>query len=253
MVDFSSEGVEAIEKGSDKITVIKEWASLQRGKWFMSEPLELNNNRTDLLLATNILFVPPDIKLFCMKCDRIEPFNVLNGSDLFARVNILNDPVQSKAGVVQIFTLSYLCQSCKAIPEIFLIRREGSKLTLSGRSPMEHVDVPKVIPKIVAHFYSGAIVAHQSGQTLAGIFLLRTLIEQFAYTKSTNPKTADDAIDQYMASLPEDFKARFPSFREIYSLLSVDIHSAKGSPDVFEDSRAKIIKHYEARQLFGIQ
>ena len=42
---------------------------------------------------------------------------------------------------------SFLCQSCKGIPEVFLIRREGLKLILSGRAPMEVADVPTVIPK----------------------------------------------------------------------------------------------------------
>jgi adenylate kinase len=73
--------------------------------------------------------------------------------------------------------LSYQCQSCKGVPEVFLVRREHLKRTNAGRAPIEHVEVPKDIPKHVSRFFRGAIVAHQSGQTLAGIFLLQTLIE----------------------------------------------------------------------------
>lgn len=91
-----------------------------------------------------------------------------------------------------------------------MVRREGTKLTLSGRTPIEKVEVPKVIPKTVDRFFSGAIVAYQSGQILAGNFLLRTLLELFASPKATGAKTADVAIDQYMGSLPEVFRARFP-------------------------------------------
>jgi hypothetical protein len=50
---------------------------------------------------------------------------------------------------------------------------------LSGRAPIEHVLVPNVIPKNAAGFFKDALIAYQSGQTLAALFLLRTLIEQW--------------------------------------------------------------------------
>jgi hypothetical protein len=35
----------------------------------------------------------------------------------------------------QVFALAFHCQSCKRIPEVFMVRREGPRLTLTGRAP----------------------------------------------------------------------------------------------------------------------
>jgi hypothetical protein len=199
-----------------------------------------------------LYFQPPDVKVFCQICDRIEAFNLISSEDFFSRGN-LPLPMRHSAQTVQIFVFSFLCQSCKTIPEVFLIRREGFKLTNSGRSPIEYVDVPSDIPNPVKHFYRGAVVAHQSGQTLAGIFLLRTLIEQWARSKIPSDQLLADAVlDAYMATLPENFKSQFKSFRELYGELSVDIHAAKGDPVLFNEARDKIVEHFEARRLFRL-
>jgi hypothetical protein len=199
-----------------------------------------------------IRFQTPDVKLFCQTCDRIEAFNSISSEDFLQR-----DPVSAaftlSGQIVQVFALSFLCQSCKSVPEVFLVRRQGLKLTNSGRSPIEHVDVPPVIPKSVRTFYSGAVVAHQSGQTLAGIFLLRTLIEQWARSGAPcNQLLADAVLDAYMATLPEDFKSRFPSFRVLYADLSADIHAVKGDTDLFDRARVEIVEHFDARLLFKL-
>ncbi len=255
-VDFSNTGVNEIEaaEGNAKVAFLEEWLSLVRRNWLAYDQKGFPDTGS-FFLGKNIMFCPPDVKLYCtQKCERVEAFNLSGVDNFLARGGTTNVDLHNPSGtIVQVFVLSYVCQSCKSIPEVFLVRREGPKITLSGRSPIEHIEVPKSIPKVVGRFYSGAIVAHQSGQTLAGNFLLRTLLEQFANTKATDPESADEAIDQYMNTLTENFKASFPSFRELYSTLSEDIHSAKGSPEVFDDSIRKIIKHFDARKLFELQ
>jgi hypothetical protein len=114
---------------------------------------------------------PTRAKLFCKVCDRIEAFNYVSGWSAIAETEF----VASENRCEQVFALSYLCQSCHKLPEVFLVRRSKGKLTLGGRSPMEQVAVPAEIPKDVKEYYSGAVVAYQSGQTLAGLFMLRTL------------------------------------------------------------------------------
>lgn len=42
-----------------------------------------------------------------------------------------------------------------------------------------HVEVPKDLPKAQKKYFSDAIDAHNSGQTLAGLFFLMTFIEQY--------------------------------------------------------------------------
>lgn len=153
----------------------------------------------------------------------------------------------------QAFLLAYQCQSCKRTPELFLMRRRGLKLTNEGRSPIEHVAVPPFVPNVVQRFLSGGIIAHQSGQTLAGVFMLRTVLEHWARSASGSKKEqADQVMDDYMATLPDDLKNRFPSMRTLYGELSVDIHNATGSADLFEKARVQILEHFDIRRMFGM-
>jgi hypothetical protein len=199
--------------------------------WFFKDPLVSKSVSDERLTVT-----PPDLKLFCGRCNRIEAFNLVSVEDFLERPAEARFVVNSETA--QALVLSYRCQSCKGVPEVFLVARQGFRLTNTGRAPIEHVDVPAAIPKDMRRFYGGAIVAHQSGQTLAGIFLLRTLIEQWARQSTEANGFADEALDAYMAALPEDFKSRFPSLRTLYSDISVDLHNATGSIELFDTARA---------------
>jgi hypothetical protein len=96
-------------------------------------------------------------------------------------------------------------------------------------------------------------VAHQSGQTLAGLFLLRTLIEQWARSNAKIERDhAPDVLDAYVAGLPELFKQKFPTLRDSYSRLSADIHAAAGSDELFAASLADIDKLFDAQRLFEL-
>ncbi len=192
------------------------------------------------------------MKLFCVTCGRVEAFNSVSTADVLRRVTH-ERPYQLPGGTVQNFVLSYLCQSCKSVPEVFLIRRCGVKLTIAGRSPIEHVDLPKVIPKVIQGFVRAAVVAHQSGQTLAGVFLLRTAVEQWSRVAVGDANLqADETLDKYMDMLPPDFNVRFPSLRALYADLSADMHSATGSTDLFDRACSEIVTHFEARRLFKL-
>jgi hypothetical protein len=228
------------------------------GPWFPLDPIYSSRRRADVSPPDSgpghLAFRPPDAKLFCVPCGRLEPFNLVSAEDFFSRDERLPELSYRDAGgnIVQLFVFSFQCQSCKGVPQALMVRRHGVKLTNTGRAPIEHVAVPSDIPKEVAKFFSGAIVAHQSGQTLAGLFMLRTLLEQFARmtTKETGP--ADKVMNAYMASLPDDFKGRFPSMRDLYGDLSVALHSAAGSSELFERARTQIGKHFETRRVFEL-
>jgi hypothetical protein len=192
----------------------------------------------------------PDVKVYCVRCRRIEAYNTVFVVEVLSKIR---QPAVEQGETQQAFLLAFQCQSCKGTPELFLIRRRGLRLSNEGRSPIEHVDVPPFVPNSVQKFFGGGIVAHQSGQTLAGLFLLRTALEQWARSASGSKKEqADQVMDDYMATLPEDLKTRFPSMRTLYGELSVDIHNATGSADLFEKARAQIIQHFDVRRMFGL-
>lgn len=195
----------------------------------------------------------PDVKLFCKICDRVEPFNGVSATNMLNRQTPSSGGVFHKGKLIQVYCLSYLCQSCKAVPEVFLIRRIGTRLTQCGRAPLEHVPVPQPIPKAISKFYSDAVVAHQSGQTLAGLFLLRTACEQWTRQFADPADKADVALEKYMSQLPEDFKGRFPSLRTIYSDLSAAIHSANATAELFDSAAEQIEEHFAARSLFKLK
>jgi hypothetical protein len=197
--------------------------------------------------------IVPDVKLFCHQCDRVEAFNSISSQEFTGR-SVQERDGNTTSDAIQVFVLSFLCQSCKGVPEVFLIRRQGLKLTLCGRAPMEIAKVPRVIPKLVQRYYSGALVAHQSGQTLAGLFLLRTLIEQWARSQvgTPAPRRADELMDKYMGMLPDNFKDRFPSMRSLYDDISADLHDGVGSSDLFDSALDKITEHFDARRLYKL-
>ena len=225
--------------------------SLIEGRWVPENPAARGPYAAFAGAREMVLeFRPPDVKLFCNStCDRVEAFNLSAVEDFLEAGSVSHE---GRLEIVQVFVLSYVCQSCKSVPEVFLVRREGARLTLSGRAPIEYVAVPREIPKPVKRFYRSAIVAHQSGETLAGIFMLRTLVEQWVRTATSRAGYADEVLEAYVESLPEDFRGRFPVLRETYKALSADIHSATGSETTFESARAEIVRHFEARRLFNL-
>jgi hypothetical protein len=134
------------------------------------------------------------------------------------------------------------------------------KLQLCGRSIIENLPTPKVLPKSVAKFYSDAHIAHNAGQTLAGLFLLRTFVEQFwnglaerriLIVPNEGSRVYPDRLGAaYNAILPDDFKDRFPSLSKIYEDISERLHNATADADFFEKAVNDIVEHFEARRLW---
>jgi len=238
---------------------------LDRGWNIMGKPQPMAQaipNDDKLLSQLPVIFILPTMKVYCSTCNRQEAFNPVFAESLLEKAWVdyelkevpAHDGEKSSPGkTVQVFALGFQCQSCKGLSEFFLIRREGLKLMLHGRSPMEHVVVPSFIPRSVRQYYGRAIVAFQSGETLAAIFLLRVLIEQYARDKSNDKDSkVEPLIDEYMAGLPDDFKARFPSLREYWEKLSIAIHTANESEELFQEACSKIERHFDAKRLFEI-
>jgi hypothetical protein len=192
---------------------------------------------------------PETLKLYCSKCENREAFNCTEIMDISGDEGIITFMNFHEE---QLFLFVYQCQSCKGNPEIFLLSRNKLKIHLHGRSPMESYQINSNIPKAQQLFYKDAQIAFDSGQVLPAIFLLRTLIEQFIRIeiKNKTSKDFDKLIDEYYSTLPIEFTSIYPSLREIYDRLSIDIHGAVASVEDYEKSFDEINRFFNGKKSF---
>ncbi len=203
-------------------------------------------------IPNSIKVVLPTIQTRCPHCKGRWPFNPMDG--------IRNWDQGRESATDQWFYLSYECQNCKAEPIRFLIRRIKDKLTLCGRDPIEVVEVPPVIPKAHSARYSSSVLAYQSGQSLAAVFLLRVFVEQYWRSidavveaiKDKSRPSGDEIGQAYKSTLPPDFSGRFPSLCEVYGDLSAAIHAADDSPEIYPKACEMVVEHFDARRLFRL-
>ena len=198
------------------------------------------------------------VSLFCHKCQRREAFAPVWWTDALEPMRKTGHPAQKNQNALpddlQVFCLAYQCQRCLGKPECFIVRREGWRLELHGRSPMEHIEAPNYVPKAEAWLYRDSVIAFNSGKVLAALFYLRTFIEQFArrVTGVSGKVTGDEILDEYYKSLPAPTRDEMPSLREWYDKLSDALHSAREDAPLFEAAKTQIEKHLDIRRVFSI-
>jgi hypothetical protein len=231
------------ESVEEEKRVIRYW--IDSASWYIHD--QSQPTRYSGIEGNSIIVKLTHSMLYCRKCMRKEAHNVSKGEVMYDSGDHMRSEVKTKT---QVFVVTLLCQSCREEVSALLVRRDGGKLTLSGRSPMEYIQVPDYIPKKIKQYYSDAVLAFQSGQMLPAIFMLRTLIEQWVYYKAKRQSTVDVALDGYMSYLPGDFKQRFPSLREQYATLSDSMHKAYGESEIFLTTLAEIDKHFKAIALY---
>ncbi len=198
-------------------------------------------------IEPSISIIASSIRSYCHTCGNEEPYNFVQGNDVL-REFPYNHPTK------QVFALAFRCQGCKGVPEVFLVRRDDNKLSLCGRSPIEQVVVASQLPKPQNKYISDATVAFNSGQILAGIFLLRVFIEQYVRSKSSTPNTdqMETLFGEYANTLPVNFRNSFPSLKSIYDDLSVAIHAADPSDQIYLKAKERIEHHFEGKRAFRI-
>jgi hypothetical protein len=193
-------------------------------------------------------FVLPTVSVLCEKCDGMLPHNsgFRGQTQEFQTVSFIFSK-DGKQVPFQTFVFPYQCQGCKEEPLVFLVHREGIKLTLAGCNHIEKVQVPKTIPKEEGKYFSEAIVAFNTGNVLAGLFLLRTTIDQYMrrILKVKGRKTGDELAGEYATLLHDEFPKSYPSMKVIYEELSIVLHSADANSTQFEKSKQDIENHFE--------
>jgi len=205
--------------------------------------------------SSTLLIILSNARLFCKRCDRLEPFQPVWWTDAAneARNPRYETPVEIPANQ-QWFYLMYQCQGCQGIPELILVRRSGWNLFLDGRSPMEGIQVERFLPKPEQQWFRDALIAYNSGKILAGLFYLRTFIEQFArrQTKSAGRATGEEILTAYGQQIPLKQRDSMPSLGEWYEKLSEALHHANEDPALFDAARQEIERHFDIRRVFKI-
>lgn len=200
-----------------------------------------------ILLVTNV-------KLLCRKCESSEVFSPLWARDVAEECVGSHSRAMPRKDSHQLFFIAFQCQRCSNDPEGFIVRRSADRLFLEGRSPIEHVDLPKYLPKKEAHFFSDAIIAFNAGKKLAALFYLRTFLEQFAkrITGTEGRVTGVELMEAYTATLPQAHRDYMPSFREWYEKLSEALHAAREDDTLFENAKSEIDRHFDIRRVYKI-
>lgn len=204
-----------------------------------------------------LTLIVQNVKLFCSICKTRETFSptlYTDGTRAVAERNKTFPRTVAHPDRYQVFFLLFQCETCRAMPVGFLVRRLQWRLTLEGRTPFETVDVPSFMPKSERWLFSGAIVAARTGNSLAGLFYLRSFIEQFAkrQTEIKDRRTGEEILDAYQKLLPINVRDQIPSLKSWYEKLSGPIHDAKPDNSLFEEARTAIVDHFDFRRLHKI-
>lgn len=219
----------------------------------------------DMLLKSNtdnlsIIELPlPGINIVCANCKGVPmPHNpgFINQSNYLSSANykLTNHIYGFKT--IQTFFFPYQCQKCKSEPIVFIVRREGLKLQLVGRSHIENINVPDFLPEDERLFYSDAVISYNSGKVLAGLLYLRTFIEQYMrriLNKKDEKISGDDLADSYAKLLDTEFPKKFTTLKKIYEELSIPLHAANNDSEQFLKSKLDILTHFDALRLFSLK
>jgi len=203
----------------------------------------------------------PIVRLFCHTCKRKEAFGPVWYQDATNEM-LKHLRGEQRVGLnfdanIRLYFVAYQCQYCEGAPEGFLVRKTGWTFSLDGRSPMEHLEIPKYIPEHETALFRDAMVAWYAGKRLAAVFYLRCFIEQFARRQTAMAKvrkTGDEIMNAYAQVLPEDKRSHLPSLKQWYDRLSEPIHTAdeEAAEKMFDEARQEIENHFELRQALRI-
>ena len=196
-------------------------------------------------------FPLPPVKLFCSVCKDEHTFSSITAmwwdgfADCYPKIGERTE---------QIFNLTYNCGHCKNNPICFLIKREGYRLTLCGRSERLFVKVARTIPKSLQPILRDAIGAANENDLAAGFYHLRTFSEHYMKHCLQVPIaeriTGDDLGAKYNATLDTRMSAGLPSMPSLYDRASKFMHERTGSADDFSSLLEEIEGHLSAKELF---
>ncbi|MAO65425.1 MAG: hypothetical protein CL666_10535 [Balneola sp.] len=233
-------------KYEEALKIIEEFKLMS---WEALDPSSVKSQRLGYDDVGRFSFKLNSIKSTCGNCAESGPMNLLRTDDALKGVRRFID--KKVPEFKSVFTFTFHCQSCRNGLEVFQAQRDKDKITLTGRSPMEIVNIPNFIPNDFNNYFTGAIIAYNSGQVLPALFMLRVFIEQYCRSDiDENLDKADSVIQKYAEGLPVDFKSQYPSLYSIYGDLSSAIHSANESEKIFLNCKERIEVHFDGKRIY---
>ena len=251
-----------IEQAVKNVSPMHQRSTIEEIDRALQGHIRLTENATFSGANSLDLWLPvKNVKLFCTKCGAREAFRPISYADITGELH-KKYGVQRSVGMetfkiqfspnFQLFILVFLCQRCEFLPTAFLVKRVGSDLFIEGRSPIEHIELPKFIPKEEQKWFRDGVIAFQTGKILAALFYLRTFLEQFARRKTGttgDKKTGDEIMSAYAETVPKNLRDTMPSLAEWYDKLSAALHNATEDAALFETAREKIEEHFDIRRV----
>lgn len=198
-----------------------------------------------------LAFYLPSIKLYCADCKDEHTFSSVTAmwwdgfADCYPRYG---------AKTQQIFNLTYTCVKCRNNPISFMLKRDGLRLTLCGRSERLSIEVPSLIPKALRDVIRDAKSAVAENDLPAGFYHLRTFVEHYMKSCLGIPVaqriTGEDLGAKYNASLDSRMSSGLPSMPSLYERSSRFMHERSGSDEDFNALMESVEGHLSAKELF---
>ncbi|MDO6501214.1 hypothetical protein [Photobacterium sanguinicancri] len=196
-------------------------------------------------------FPLPAIKTYCKKCKDYHTFVSIG---VIWADGFLNYYPKIQENTEQLFNFHYNCALCKDNVIAFLVKRQGFKLTLCGRSENVPINVSREIPKKLRAIVSDAIGAANENDVFAGFYHLRTFCEHYMKSCLSIPGqeriTGDELSKKYSSSLDNRMSAGLPPMSVIYEKASKLMHERVGTRQEFDELLSDIEGHIAAKKLF---
>ena len=164
-------------------------------------------------------------------------------------------PRQGNTGTEQIFVPIYRCEMCRETIYTILVRRGGLRLHLCGFAPRREPSASKPAPEFLVPILSDADQAVAEGDTYAGFYHLRTMLEHYLKTRLgiaiSQQIRRDELIAKHYKMLSPAVAGMLPSVTVAWERLSYWLHTRTGEAEDYQTQRDAICKHIEVLEILG--
>lgn len=193
-----------------------------------------------------VSFTIPTIETWCSTCKKVvhhDSIPYISRSPYHLNPDAVKEPAGS-----QTFVFDFQCVACKGAPLKFIVARNLNKIQLCGRSKPLMTAAPSFIPKNIRPIYLDALASANCGDTYAGFYHLRTLIEHHLKSKCgidmQDSRDAESLCNEYYSKLDE-VVARKAAITNEFKLCSKNLHGRTGTYDDFIKVLGAIDSHFK--------